>query len=141
MVIDMGYSMDMTVHTNIALKNMQKMFTSYTFENMYDDFTDGFIGISEDEQGRFVTWANFNIFKDFFKPKLENEKTIIINKETYDMMILWLEDKLKSQTLYDCACNDDFDSYETSEMIRVYRQMKNETIDFDTEFVVYHHDW
>lgn len=146
MVIDMGYNMDMTVHTNKTLNNMQKMFPYYTFENIHDDFINDVLyseeyGIPEDEQGRFVTWSNFNIFKNFFKPRITNDTSIIIDKETYIMMIWWLEEKLKSQTLYDCACNDDFNSYETMEMIRVYRQMKKEVIDFETEFVVYHHDW
>ena len=142
----MGYDMDMVVLKRKSLEEAQKLFPKYTFRDMYSSFLFSRLypdeyEIPEDEQGRRITWANRNIFRDFFEPKLENDEAVIINEVTYNKMVDWLEKKLKSKTLYDCACNKEYDDYKVAEMIRVYRQMKEEKIDYVTEFIVYQHDW
>lgn len=145
----MGYDMDMAVLKKKSLEEMKKILPDYTFRDMYSDFLftrlypDKY-EVSEDEKGRWITWANRNIFYDFFQPKLENDAAIIINEDTYSKMVDWLEEKLKNKTLYDIAINEDddeCDEYELGEMIRVYKQMKKEKINYETEFVVYQHDW
>lgn len=142
----MGYDMSIGVLKHKSLVEVQKLFPTYTFKELYSDFLfcklypDEY-KISEDEKGRWITWSNRNIFRDFFEPKLENDEAIIINEATYNKMVDWLEEKLKNKTLYDCACDKDCDEYELGEIIRIYRQMKEEKIDYETEFVVYQHDW
>ena len=56
-------------------------------------------------------------------------------------MLCWLEEKLKSKTLYDYTYDENCDYLEFETMIRVYKQMKAEKIVYETEFVVYQHDW
>ena len=64
-----------------------------------------------------------------------------IDEETYNRMLCWLEEKLKSKTLYDYTYDENCDYLEFETMIRVYKQMKAEKIVYETEFVVYQHDW
>lgn len=142
----MGYDMSIAVFKKKSLNEAQKLFPKYTFKDLYSDLLfrrlrPDIYDIPEDEKGRWITWANRNIFRDFFEPKLENDEAVIINEVTYNKMVDWLEKKLKSKTLYDCACNKEYDDYKVAEMIRVYRQMKEEKIDYVTEFIVYQHDW
>lgn len=145
----MGYDMEMVVLKKKSLKEMKKILPDYTFRDMYSSFLFSRLypdkyEVPEDEEGRWVTWANRNIFYDFFEPKLENDEAVIINEDTYNKMVSWLEEKLKNKTLYDIAINEDndeYDEYEFGEIIRIYRQMKKEKINYETEFVVYQHDW
>ena len=142
----MGYDMDMAVLKRKSLEEAQKFFPTYTFKELYSNllfaklYPDEY-EISEDEKGRWITWSNRNIFQDFFEPKLENDEVIIVDEDTYNKMVDWLEEKLKNKTLYDCACDKEYDEYEAETMIRVYRQMKKENVNYDTEFIVYQHDW
>lgn len=142
----MGYDMEMIVLKKKSLKEAQKIFTDYTFKDMYLNFLFSRLypdeyRIPKDEKGRYITGTDINIFKDFFKPKLENDEVIIIDEVIYNKMISWLEEKLKSKTLYDCVFDETLNIYELKEIIRVYRQMKEEDIDYETEFVVYQHNW
>lgn len=142
----MGYDMDMAVLKRKSLEDIQKVLPNYTFKDMYSSFLFSRLypdeyEVPEDEKGRWITWSNRDIFKDFFEPKLENDEAIIIDKDTYNKMVDWLEEKLKSKTLYDCACDKEYNGYDVEEMIRVYRQMKKENVDYETEFIVYQHDW
>lgn len=142
----MGYDMDMAVLKRKSLEEAQKILPNYTFRDMYSSFLFSRLypdkyEVPEDEKGRWITWSNRNIFRDFFEPKLENDEAVIINEDTYNKMVDWLEEKLKNKTLYDCACDEEYDEYELGEIIRIYRQMKKESIDYETEFVVYQHDW
>ena len=55
-------------------------------------------------------------------------------------MFNWLENKLKSTTLLDLTdiADNNADIYP---FIRVYKSMRDTNINFDEEFVVFHHDW
>ena len=142
----MGYDMNLVVLKNKTLNNIRKEFPDYTFSEMYSSFLvdylypDDYI-IPEDEIGREIVWANRDIFCNFFERKLENDEAIIIDENTYIKMLDWMENEMKSKTLYDIAIDETGSLCEIEEMIRVYRQMRKEKIDFESEFVVYHHDW
>lgn len=142
----MGYDMSLVVLKKKSLEEAQKVFPEFTFKEIYSCFLFSRLQpdeyeFPEDEEGRCVTWANKNIFKDFFEPRLKNDEAIIISEDMYNKMITWLEGKLKSKTLYDWTSDEECDGNEIAEMIRIYRQMKKENIDYETEFVVYQHDW
>ena len=55
-------------------------------------------------------------------------------------MYEWLENKLKTTTAYDFISNPDYE-YEVPTWIVAYRSMMKEEIDFDTEVVIFQHDW
>jgi hypothetical protein len=142
----MSYDMNLVILKNKTLNNIRKEFPDYTFSEMYSSFLvdylypDDYI-IPEDEVGREIVWANRDIFCNFFEGKLKNDEAIIIDEDTYAKMFNWLESEMKSKTLYDIAIDETGNLCEIEELIRAYRQMKKEKIDFETEFVVYHHDW
>ena len=70
--------------------------------------------------------------------KVENDEAILISKKTYEDLVIWVEEKLKSTTLFDLAWKDEF---EILTYVTVYQNLKREKIDFDTEFVLFIHDW
>jgi hypothetical protein len=142
----MSYDMNLVILKNKTLNNIRKEFPDYTFSEMYSSFLvdylypDDYI-IPEDEVGREIVWANRDIFCNFFEGKLNNDEAIIVDEDTYTRMFNWLESEMKSKTLYDIAIDETGNLCEIEELIRVYRQMRKEKIDFGTEFVAYHHDW
>ena len=142
----MGYDMKIVVLKKKTLNYVREMFPNYTFSEMYSSFLIDYLYpeeyiIPEDEVGREIVWSNKDIFSDFFERKLKNDEAIVIDEDTYTKMIDWLEDKMKSKTLYDLAIDEKNNMCELEEMIRAYRNMKTEKIDYETEFVVYSHDW
>ena len=142
----MGCDMNLVVLKKKTLNNISKEFPDYTFSEMYSSFLIDFLYpddyiIPEDEVGREIVWSNRDILDNFFESKLGNDEAIIIDEDTYTKMFNWIENKMKNMTLYDVAIDESDNLCEIEEMIRVYRQMRKETIDFETEFVVYHHDW
>jgi len=142
----MGYDMDMVVLKKKTLKQIEELIPKHSFRFLYSEFLFPNLypedyEIPEDEIGRFITWSNWNVFRDFFNIPLENDAVIIIEENTYKKMCDWLKEKLKSKTLYDLACDEKYDEYETAQLIRIYKQMTKEQIDFETEFIVYQHNW
>jgi len=142
----MGYDMDIAVFKKESLENMQKFIPEYTFSEIFSDFlftrlySDKSI-MPDDSEARWLCRASRNIFRDFFEPKLENEAKIIIDECTYKRMYDWLENKLKNVTLLDLVNDEDFDECKVGDMIRVYRNMMKDKIDFETEFIVFFHCW
>lgn len=143
----MGYDMNIAVLKKKTLELAQEVIPDYSFKDMFSSFLFTRLQpeeyeIPEDEEGRWIAYADRNIFREFFEPKLENGATFIIDRETYYKMMNWLEQKLKSKTLYDYVWNIiEVDFAEIAAMMYVYHGMVNEDIDFETEFVVYSHDW
>lgn len=76
----------------------------------------------------------------FFEGKFQNGEVKIIDKETYYRFYNWLENKLKHTTLYDLV-NNKIDEYYIDSLIKTYKSMRDITIDFETELVVFEHDW
>ena len=140
------YDMEIAVLKKKTLEETKRMLPDYTFSEMYSIFLFSRLypdeyEFPEDEEGRFITYSSYNIFGDYFEPAFENGMAIIIDKDIYSEMMVWLEDKLKSVTLLDFACNQGCDIYEFQEMINVYKNMRwsKDKIDFATEFVVFQH--
>ena len=93
------------------------------------------------EEARYILSESYRILDDFFKEKgvkVENDEAILISKKTYEDLVIWVEEKLKSTTLFDLAWKDEF---EILTYVTVYQNLKREKIDFDTEFVLFIHDW
>ncbi len=142
----MGYDMEIVVLKKKTLEEAKRMLPDYTFGDMYSNFLFSRLYPDEyefpkDEEGRIIVDTYINIFRDFFRPELKNDEAIIIDKDVYCKMIVWLEERLKSKTLFDFVCADGGDVCKFKEMMVVYKQMKMASIDFVTEFVVYRHDW
>lgn len=141
----MGYNMEIVVFKKKTLEEVQKYMKDYTFSDLYSDYLftrlypDDY-DFPDDERAKPIVDLNRNVFKEFFNPPLNNDIAIIIDEHTYDKMLLWLENKLKTTTLYDLKDDDDYE-YDAHIWIMCYKQMKKAKIDFETEFVVFQHDW
>ena len=55
-------------------------------------------------------------------------------------MFIWLGNKLKTMSLFDFV-DDPEAEYMIYPYIRTYRNMRDANVDFETEFVVFEHDW
>ena len=80
------------------------------------------------------------MFDEFFNRKIDNDEVIIIDEKTYKQMYGWLENKLKTTTLYDLVDGRE-NEIGIDSIIRIYKNMREEVIDFENEFVIYTHDW
>lgn len=146
----MGYDMNLVVFKKKSLErikektgvevldfNITDAYSIYLFTLLHpDEYV-----VPEEEKARYILSESYRILDDFFKEKhieVGNDEAIIIPKETYEDLVLWVEEKLKSTTLFDLAWKDDF---EILTYVAVYQNLKREKIDFDTEFVMFAHDW
>lgn len=141
----MGYDMDLGVYKKKTLKRLQKeipecslsdLYSSCLFAWMYPEEYE----IPKDKEARCICSLNIDVFEGFFDKSVENDDTIIIDKDTYSKMLKWLENKLKSTTAYDFIRNPDYE-YEVPIWIVAYKNMMKEEIDFDNEVVIFRHDW
>ena len=145
----MGYDMQLVVFKNKTLESIKKEIeiaeSEYPFSDLYSECLYAWLypedyKIPKDEEGKYICSENRRIFKGFFDKEIENGEAVIIDKETYSKMFKWLEKKLKSTSLFDLvdSANNEADIYP---FIRVYKNMRESTINFEEEFVVFEHDW
>ena len=140
----MGYDMNIMVFKKKTLERMKEEWADCSFSDMYSNFLFSRLypdeyDFPEDEIGRLVYTGNRDILSDFFAQKIYNDEAIIIGRNTYNRIIDWIEDKLKSTNLYDLVWEEDIHQY--LELMELYKCLPNEQIDFETEFVVFEHDW
>lgn len=139
----MGYEMRMMVLNKRDLHERQKNNSDYTFKDLYIDVLklERNPYDNEDIKYRDIFESSRDIFCDFFSPKILPYETVLIDKNTYFKMIFWMEEILKSKTLYQFTCEENNDLYKMQEMINIYKKMKKEIVDFENEFVIFTHDW
>ncbi len=140
----MGYDADMIAFKKKTLQNIQEIFPNYSFKDLYSNYLFTRIypdeyDFPEDEKATWISSPYRDIFNDFFDDNFKNEEVRVIDKETYYKFYYWLEDKLKNTTLYDFV-NMDIDEKYVGSLIDTYKNMRDKTIDFETEFVVFQHD-
>jgi len=142
----MGYDMNIGVLKRKTIEKLKKEFPENSFQVLFLDYLWKYLNpddyyVEIDEEGRYITWSNRNIFKKFFDPNLNNNAAIIIEEPTYNEMLNYLECQLKCKRLYDLVFVSDDEIYEYQEIMKVYKQMLEEKIDWNTEVVVFQHDW
>lgn len=141
----MGYSADIVVFKKKTLQYIQEILQNYSFRDLYSNYLFTRIypdeyDFPEDEKVKWISSPCKDIFNDFFEGNFENEEARIINKEIYSKFYYWLEDKLKNTTLYNLA-DGGIDEQYVSSLIDTYKNMRDKPVDFETEFVVFQHDW
>lgn len=141
----MGCAADMIAFKKKTLQNFQEIFPNYSFKDLYSNYLFTRIypdeyDFPEDEKATWIFSPYKDIFNDFFDDTFKNEEIRVIDKENYYKFYYWLEDKLKNTTLYDLV-NMDIDEKYVGSLIDTYKNMRDKIIDFETEFVVFQHDW
>ena len=140
-----GYNADIVAFKKKTLENIQEVLPDYSFRDLYSNYLFTRIypdeyDFPEDEKAKWIASPYRDIFNEFFKGNFENEEARIIDKEIYSKFYNWLEDKLKSTTLYNLVDNDMDEQYVGS-LVDTYKNMRDKPVDFETEFVVFQHDW
>lgn len=140
-----GYDADIVAFKKKTLQNVQEVLPDYYFRDLYSNYLFTRIypeeyDFPEDEKAKWISSPSRDIFNEFFNSDFENEDVKIIDEETYYKFYYWLENKLRSITLYNLVDNDMDEQYVGS-LVNTYKNMRDIPIDFETEFVVFHHDW
>lgn len=141
----MGYDADIVAFKKKTLQNIQEILPDYSFRNLYSNYLFTRIypdeyNFPEDEKAKWISSPSRDIFNEFFNGDFENEDVKIIDKETYYKFYHWLEDKLRNTTLYNLI-DSDMDEQYIGSLVDTYKNMRDIPVDFDTEFVVFQHDW
>lgn len=141
----MGYDANIIVFKKKTLQSIQEVLPNYSFKDLYSNYLFTRIypdeyDFPEDEKAKWIASPYRNIFNEFFGGNFENEEARIIDKEIYSKFYNWLEDKLKNITLYNLV-DSDMDEKYVSSLVDTYKNMRDKPVDFETEFVVFQHDW
>ena len=125
----MGYDSDIIAFKKKTLKNIQEILPDYSFRDLYSNYLFTRIypdeyNFPEDEKAKWISSPSSDIFNEFFDGKFENEEARVIDKETYYKFYHWLEDKLKSITLYNLVDNDIDEQY-ISSLVDTYKFRDN----------------
>ena len=148
----MGYDMSINVFKNKTLNEAKKIFPDKSFCNLYEDFIFTRLYPDEyefpsDERGRTIAYlGSIDILSDFYNFYFQKNLTeltdsaIVVDKDTYGKMLYWLENKLKHASLLD-ICNGKIDENIANAWVCLYKDLKKENINFETEFVVLEYSW
>ena len=141
----MGYDANIVAFKKKTLQNIQDVLThcslrdlysNYLFTRIYPDEYD----FQEDEKAKWISSPSKDIFNEFFDGDFENGDVKIIDKETYCKFYYWLQNKLRNITLYNLV-ESSMDEQYISSIVDTYKNMRDIPVDFETEFIVFQHDW
>lgn len=142
----MGYDGGIIVVKKKVVEKVKHLLAAYSFSDLYENYLYMWeypeeYGLPKDEKSISVGMLDKNIFdKYFIRKPLENGESRLIPKSIYDDFLKWIEDKIKSTTLYDIAIGK-IDDYTVYAYINVYKFLKDLTIDWNKEYVVFRNDW
>ena len=141
----MGYDAKIIAFKKKTLQNIQEVLPDYSFKDLYSNylFTRMYpeeYDFPEDEKAKWISSPCRDIFSEFFDGNFENEEARVIDEETYYKFYHWLEDKLRNTTLYNLV-DSGMDERYISSLVDTYKNMRDTPVDFNTEFVVFQHDW
>lgn len=142
----MGYDGGIVIVKKKAVEKVKHLLIAYSFSELYENYLYMWehpeeYGLPEDEKSISVGILDKNIFDEYFRRNpFENDEYRLIPKSVYCDFLKWIEDKIKSTTLYDIAIGK-IDDYTAHDYIDVYKFLKDPTIDWDREYVVFRNDW
>ena len=142
----MGYNCGIIIVKKKVVEKVKHLLVAYSFSELYENYLYMWeypenYDIPKDEESIGIDVLDENVFDEYFRRKpLENGESRIIPKSIYDDFLKWIEDKIKSTTLYDIAIGK-IDDYTVHAYINVYKFLKDSTIDWNKEYVVFRNDW
>lgn len=142
----MGYDGGIIIVKKKVVEKVKHLLVAYSFSELYENYLYMWeypeeYGLPEDEKSIGIDVLDENVFDEYFRRKpLENGESRIIPKSIYDDFLKWIEDKIKSTTLYDITTGK-IDDYTVHAYINVYKFLKDLTIDWNKEYVVFRNDW
>lgn len=142
----MGYDGGIIIVKKKVVEKVKHLLAAYSFSDLYENYLYMWeypekYGLPKDEESIGIDVLDENVFGEYFRRKpLENGESRIISKSIYDDFLKWIEYKIKNTTLYDIAIGK-IDDYTAHAYINVYKFLKDSTIDWDKEYVVFINDW
>ena len=142
----MGYNGGIIIVKKKVVEKVKHLMVAYSFSDLYENYLymweyPEIYNFPKDEESIGIDVLDENVFDEYFRRKpLENGESRIIPKSIYDDFLKWIEDKIKSTTLYDIAIGK-IDDYTVHAYINVYKLLKDLTIDWNKEYVVFRNDW
>lgn len=142
----MGYDGGIIIVKKKVVEKVKHLLVAYSFSDLYENYLymweyPEIYNFQKDEESIGIDVLDKNIFDEYFRRKpLENGESRIIPKSIYDDFLKWIEDKIKSTTLYDIAIGK-IDDYAIHAYMNVYKFLKDLTIDWNKEYVVFRNDW
>ena len=141
----MGYDGGIIIVKKKVVEKVKHLLVAYSFSELYENYLYMWeypeeYGLPEDEKSIGIDVLDENVFDEYFRRKpLENGESRIIPKSIYDDFLKGIEDKIKSTTLYDITIGK-IDDYTVHAYINVYKFLKDLTIDWNKEYVVFRND-
>lgn len=142
----MGYDGGIVVVKKKVVEKVKRLYGTYSFSELYENYLYMWeypedYEIPKDEESIVVAWFKEDIFEYFFKEKsIENNESRIISKDIYEDFVKWIENKVKTITLYDIAIKRISDNMARTYIV-IYNSLKDLKIDWNTEYVVFRNDW
>ena len=142
----MGYDGGIVIVKKKAVEKVKHLLIAYSFSELYENYLYMWeypeeYGLPEDEKSISVGILDKNIFDEYFRRNpFKNDEYRLIPKSVYGDFLKWIEDKIKNTTLYDIAIGK-IDDRTAHAYINVYKFLKDSTIDWDKEYVVFRNDW
>ena len=140
-----GYDAEIVALKKKTLEDIKEVFPDYAFRDLYSNYLftrmhPDVYNFPEDEKAKLISSPCRDLFNKFFDGNFENEEARVIDEETYYKFYHWLENKLRNTTLYNLI-DSDMDEQYIGSLVDTYKNMRDIPVDFDTEFVVFQHDW
>lgn len=142
----MGYDGGIIIVKKKVVEKVKHLLIAYSFSDLYRNYlymweSPGRYGIPKDEESIVAAWFNEDIFEEYFIEKpLENDEARIVTRDIYEDFVNWIENRVKTTTLYDIATKQIGDNMARTYM-DAYKSLKNLQVDWDTEYVVFTNDW
>lgn len=142
----MGYDGGIIIVKKKAFEKVKHLLIAYSFSDLYRNYlymweSPGHYGIPKDEESIVAAWFTDDIFEEYFTEKpLENDEARIVTKDIYEDFVNWIENKVKTTTLYDIATKQIGDNMART-YIDAYKSLKNLQVDWNKEYVVFTNDW
>lgn len=146
----MGYDSQLVVFKKRVIKEAKKkspastitdLFTERLFIKLLPEELEEQVRQPEEKRdARYVYTGSCRFFKQFFEEhgiEIGNGEVVELSKEAYEDIYNGLKNELQSLTLWDVA--GELDNYRI--LTNAAHDLKEAKIDFETETVLFEHDW
>lgn len=144
----MGFDLKMDVIKRTVIEQAQQDFPDVSFDDLYGNYLYKWIDsdlhdmsdVPEKYKGYCLVDTNYPVFEGYFEKGPGDCEYILVDKENFKSMFVWLDNRIKNMTLFDVFENK-IEEYGIYSILDTYKRMKESNIDFDTEIAVYSHGW
>lgn len=134
----MAYDSDIIAVNKKYFEEIQKENPDYSIDDLYTGYL---LHTIEEGNVKWIYSPSKDIFTKYFGDVFESGDVKVIGKNEYNKFYKWIENELKSTTLYDLVDDSYKDEYYIGTLINTYKRIRDIPINFETELVIFQHDW